>query len=376
MTLRGPTKKKEEIMPKKFWQFRNAAGGGAELLLYGEIAGEKSWFGDEVTPKEFANELAKWGETDEITVRINSGGGDVFAAQAIGNILEAHKGTVTATIDGVCASAATIVACHCDKVVAANDSTYMVHPVRMGLYGYADAAELQQYIDAINTIRENIISLYAKKTGREKDEVAGWMDATSWWTGPQAKENGFVDELTDEAQEAVVENRGGVLFVNAVNMGFQFSEAPDFVRNSLAAAANKKPAGQPEKNQGGTNMGNEIKTVDDLRKAYPALVDQIEQAAGEAATKAERERIQGIEDAALPGAEELTNEAKFTKPMSVSDYAVALVKNAKAQGASYLAETQENAQSSGVNGVKNAPPVGLTDGDEFLNAIQGLGKSK
>jgi ATP-dependent protease ClpP protease subunit len=368
-------------MPKKFWQFRNAADGGAELLLYGDIANEKSWFGDEVTPKEFANELAKWGETDEITVRINSGGGDVFAAQAIGNILEAHKGTVTATIDGVCASAATIVACHCDKVVAANDSTYMIHPVRMGMYGYVDAATLQQCLDAIATIRENIVSLYAKKTGREKDEVAGWMDATSWWTGAQAKENGFVDELTDDTEGAVtVENRDGVLFVNAVNMGLQFSEVPDFVRNSLkpgnggSAVANNEPAGQPGKNQGGTNM--EIKTVDDLRKAYPALVDQIEQAAGEAATQAERERIQGIEDAALPGAEELTNEAKFTKPMSVSDYAVALVKNAKAQGASYLAETQENAQSSGVNGVKNAPPVGLTDGDEFLNAIQGLGKSK
>jgi ATP-dependent protease ClpP protease subunit len=361
-------------MPKKFWQFRNAADGEAELLLYGDIAAEKSWFGDEVTPKEFAQDLKDLGTVNEIAVHINSGGGDVWAAQAIGNMLERNSAHVTAYIDGVCASAATIVACHSDKVVAANDSTYMIHPVKIGLCGYTDAAELQQYIDAINTIRENIVALYAKKTGREKDEVAGWMDATSWWTGPQAKENGFVDELTDEAQEAVVENRGGVLFVNAVNMGFQFSEAPDFVRNSLAAAANKKPAGQPEKNQGGTNMGNEIKTVDDLRKAYPALVDQIEKEAATAATNAERERIQGIEDAALPGAEELTAQAKFTKPMSVSDYAVALVKNAKAQGASYLASAKQDAENSGANGVKNAPPENQTEGDNFLAAIRGLGK--
>lgn len=121
-------------------------------------------------------------------------------------------------------------------------------------------------------------------------------------------------------------------------------------------------------------MGNEIKTVDDLRKAYPALVDQIEKEAATAATNAERERIQGIEDAALPGAEELTAQAKFTKPMSVSDYAVALVKNAKAQGASYLASAKQDAENSGVNEVKNAPPENQTKGDDFLAAIRGLGK--
>jgi ATP-dependent protease ClpP protease subunit len=373
-------------MPKKFWQFRNAAEGTAELLLYGDIANEQSWWGDEVTPKDFAQDLNGLGTVDEISVRINSGGGDVWAAQAIGNMLEQHNAHVTAYIDGVCASAATIVACHCDKVVAANDSTYMVHPVRMGLYGYADATELQQYIDAINTIRENIVTLYAKKTGREKDEVAGWMDATSWWTGPQAKENGFVDELTDNTEDAVtVENRGGVLFVNAVSMGVPFAEAPDFMRNSLkpgtgaSAAANKKPAGQPVKEE----QTMEIKTVDDLRKAYPALVDQIEQEAAEAATTAERARIQGIEDAALPGAEELTAQAKFTKPMSVSDYAVELVKNAKAQGASYLAQAQEDAENSGTGKVQNTPPAdkGKDEGkkqkeDEFLDAIKAAGKTE
>ena len=201
-------------MAKKFWQFRNMAEGkSAELLLYGDIS-DTSWWGDEVTPKQFTEDLNALGAVTEITVRINSGGGDVFAAQAIGNQLEQHSANVTARIDGLCASAATIVACHCDKVIAANDSTYMVHPVRMGLRGYMDAETLKQYTNALDTIRENIITLYAKKTCREKDEVAGWMDATSWWTGPQAKENGFVDELTDNEEDAVVENRNGVLFVN------------------------------------------------------------------------------------------------------------------------------------------------------------------
>lgn len=368
-------------MPKKFWQFRNMAGGSAELLLYGDIA-DTSWWGDEVTPKQFAEDLDGLGAVSEIAVRINSGGGDVFAAQAIGNMLERNTAHVTAYIDGVCASAATIVACHCDKVIAANDSTYMIHPVKMGLYGYMDAETLKQYIDALDTIRENIVTLYAKKTCREKDEVAGWMDATSWWTGPQAKENGFVDELTDNEEDAVVENRNGVLFVNSVSMNLPFAEAPKFVQDSLTAPAagrpaNKKPAGQPGKQQEVQDMDpKDIKTVDDLRKAYPALVDQIEQAAAEAATNAERARIQNIEEMALPGSEALAAEAKFTKPMSAENFAKELVKNAKTQGATYLAQVKKDAQDSGVNGVTNTPPDDQTSGDEFLAALQGVGKKQ
>ena len=93
-------------MPKPFWKFQNVAGDRAELLLYGDIS-DSTWWGDEVTPKQFAEDLDKLGAVSEITVRINSGG-DVFAAQAIGNQLEQHPAAVTAKIDGLCASAATI----------------------------------------------------------------------------------------------------------------------------------------------------------------------------------------------------------------------------------------------------------------------------
>lgn len=90
---------------KKFWKFCNQAGNKVELLLYDDIS-QTSWWGDEVTPKQFAEELAGLGALDEITVRINSG--DVFAVQAIGNQLEQHPAAVTAKIDGLCASAAII----------------------------------------------------------------------------------------------------------------------------------------------------------------------------------------------------------------------------------------------------------------------------
>lgn len=361
-------------MSKPFWKFQNIAGGSAELLLYGDIS-DSTWWGDEVTPKQFAEDLEKLGSVNEITVRINSGGGDVFAAQAIGNLLEQHGANVVARIDGLCASSATIVACHCDKVVAADDSTYMVHPVRLGLMGYYDAVTMQQYLSALDTIKENIISLYAKKTGREKDEVTGWMDATSWWTAAQAKENGFVDELMDDGEKPVVENRSGVLFVNSVDMHLPFDKAPTFMQNSLAAPTaagrfvNNPEAERPgEQHEEAQNM--EIKTVDDLRQAYPELVAQIEQAAADRATNDERARIRDIEEMALPGSEDITAEAKFTKPLSANDYARAAMKRAKEQGEGYLNAAKSDAAKSGAGQVKPTPP---TVTDEFMDAIKSMG---
>ena len=120
----------------------------------------------------------------------------------------------------------------------------------------------------------------------------------------------------------------------------------------------------------------DIKTVDDLRKAYPALVDQIEQAAAataaEAAVNAERERIKGIEDVALPGSEELTAEAKFTNPMSVSDFAVALVKGAKTKGATFLNAMKEDSEESGAAGVGNPPAL---DSEDPVNKAKAQAKA-
>ena len=117
----------------------------------------------------------------------------------------------------------------------------------------------------------------------------------------------------------------------------------------------------------------EIKTADDLRQAYPALVDQIEQAAADRATNEERERIRDIEEMALPGSEEITAEAKFTKPVSARDYAKAAMKRAKEQGSEYLNNAKADAKNSGAGTVENTPPAGKTD--EFLDAIKSVGQN-
>lgn len=367
-----------KVKNEPFWKFRNLAGDDekAELLLYGDIA-ERSWWDDTATPKKFADDLAALGSVKEITVYINSGGGDVFAAQAIGNMLERNSATVIAHIDGLCASAATIVACHANKVVAAADASYMVHPPSMGVRDYLTAEDMRNCLKALDTIRGNIVALYAKKTGKSEDECGTWMDETNWWTAAQAKENGFVDEVDDEESDAVVENRNGMLFVNSIGMGLPFDKAPDFVKSRMGA---KTPGGfsNATNNPGQTGTQEEeameIKNKDDLMKAYPDMVNEIRKDAAMDAINRERARIKDIQDMTLPGMEQTMQDALYGEhPMDATAYAKEVAKAAKKQAQDHVKALHDDAKNGGANGVQGG---GDGQTDVYMDALRSIGKKK
>lgn len=151
-----------------FWQVKNLAGNEAELILYGTIS-DNSWWGDEITPNQFVDDIKGLGSIDTLTVRINSGGGDVFAAQAIGAQIDSLNKAGTETIcriDGLCASAATIIASHCSKVVANGDALYMIHLPSVCLWDACDENDLQAYMNELKAVKDSILQLYAKRPGR------------------------------------------------------------------------------------------------------------------------------------------------------------------------------------------------------------------
>lgn len=124
-------------------------------------------------------------------------------------------------------------------------------------------------------------------------------------------------------------------------------------------------------------MAVEIKTVNDLRGAYPALVNEIEEAAAQNARNEERQRIQDIEEMSLPGSEDMTNEAKFTKPISAADFAKAVVKNAKQRGEKFLTGAKNDADNSGMNGVETSTMAfNGVESDEFMAALKSVGAKK
>lgn len=202
----------------KFWQIKNISDDEAEIVLYGEIYSDGGlWLDEEgniTTPRQFYDDLKALGDVKKLTVRINSIGGDIFAAQAIYTQLKSHKAKVVAIIDGIAASAASVVAMAGDVVKMPNNALMMIHNPAMGMLGYFTADEMKKYAKQLEVVKEGIIHAYAGKTGLDAERISRMMDKETWMTGKEAKELGFVDEILFE--DVPVAARGSILIVNGV----------------------------------------------------------------------------------------------------------------------------------------------------------------
>ena len=202
----------------KFWQIKNISDDEAEIVLYGEIYSDGGlWLDEEgniTTPRQFYDDLKALGDVKKLTVRINSIGGDIFAAQAIYTQLKSHKARVVAIIDGIAASAASVVAMAGDVVKMPNNALMMIHNPAMGMLGYFTADEMKKYAKQLEVVKEGIIHAYAGKTGLDAERISRMMDKETWMTGKEAKELGFVDEILFE--DVPVAAHGEVLIMNGV----------------------------------------------------------------------------------------------------------------------------------------------------------------
>ncbi len=165
------------------------------LELNGTIA-EESWFDDDVTPQLFKDELNSG--TGDITVWINSPGGDCVAAAQIYNMLSNYKGKVTVKIDGIAASAASVIAMAGDTVLVSPVSMLMIH--NPATIAWGDHAEMQKAIDMLSEVKESIINAYVLKTGLSRPKLSHLMDAETWMDANKAVELGFADEIMARAK--------------------------------------------------------------------------------------------------------------------------------------------------------------------------------
>ena len=170
-----------------------------ELEFYGYIS-EYSWWGDEITPKKFKDDLNKFGQGGPVTVRINSGGGEVIAASVIRSILVDYPGRVTVRIDGLCASAAVMVALSGD-VIRIQDSAYMmIHdPGYSLLLGWLTADYLKDIIDQLVIIKQGMLDAYSIRTQLEVGKLAQMLSDETWMSASQAVELGFADEVINNS---------------------------------------------------------------------------------------------------------------------------------------------------------------------------------
>jgi ATP-dependent Clp protease protease subunit len=182
---------------KKFWNWGQDENSGVRTLYLDGVIAVESWFDDDVTPKAFKSELTA-GEGD-LVIWLNSPGGDCIAASQIYTMLMDYKGKVTVKIDGIAASAASVIAMAGTTVLMAPTALMMVHnPLTVAI---GDSEEMQKAIAMLSEVKESIINAYEIKTGQSRAKLSHLMDAETWLNAKKAIELGFADSILDDEKK-------------------------------------------------------------------------------------------------------------------------------------------------------------------------------
>jgi len=361
----------------QFWKFQNSIGGNNEatLYIYGDIMQyDLEWWNwpDDVIPHRFRQELDALGDVSRIHVRINSNGGSVFGAYSIMNLLKSHKAEIITYNDGIAASAATLIAMAGDRVVTALGAAWMIHLPATEARG--NVKVFQKAIEILTTIKDTMLDVYHAKTGIDKAELENMLNEDTWLTGTEAKAKGFADEVADSVVEAVLDANNSTAVFNGLPVSLAgipgkivaMLEKPAAKQAKPVVAVQNKPATMGfEINVDQTNE-EEIMTLEDLKAKHPEIYDAAIKAGIAAGVKAERERIKDIDAMALPGMDDLTNQAKYDTGITAGEFAIAMVKAQKQKGANYQSLASKDAAE--LDGVMPDPGV-MTDDDQETAAL-------
>ena len=247
---------------KKFWEIINKADNTAEIRIYGDIVGRKAWYdvGPSVDPVGFADDLAKL-ENRPVTIRVNSNGGNVFAAQTIANNLRTYKGMTTAIVDGLAASAATIIVMAARKIIMPIGSMMMIHDPMVQINEAMNEEELQRCIDMLRPVKTSLVKSYLERSNLSKEKLAAMMKATTWLTAEECLNIGFADEIQGEVKPVM---NGNVLIVNNLKRQLTDNEASE-IKNKITKHVNVQ----------GKNPKEEFSMHDDIKKLLVAVCNAV-----------------------------------------------------------------------------------------------------
>lgn len=355
--------------------------GEAEIVMYGDVTENEPvnwWTGEPtgeltISAQRFIDELQAIRNASHISVRLNSGGGDVFTGVAIHNALKELPGTKTIHIEGLAASAASIIACAGDEVVVHPGSMFMIHKGYVGMYGWYTPDELALTQNQAEAIVKSMTNIYTAKTGRSEDEIGELVAAETWFVGQEIVDAGFADTLAEpeddddtdqgEVDDVVYDASARTLTVRGIRHdASMFRNVPTAAVHAAqaglhaagetpaAAAIDKAAPPMAAKTKGETHM----ETVAELRASHPELVAQIEAQAAEN----ERERIKAIDEIAGSVAPDMVAKAKFEEPITAGELAVASIKAGKDNASKFLAAIEEDDDESKADDVDSDPNGG------------------
>lgn len=182
------------------FQFKNEVENGKHVLTLSGNVQKKYWRDDDViNAKDIRESLES--VTDDIVIKLNSPGGDVFEGIEIYNYLKDHPSNVTVEVTGVAASAATFITAGANEVIMNVGTSLMIHEA--STFAWGNKSDIQKTLNALGTIDESILSIYSEKTGQSNEQLEEWMNEEKWFTADEAVEFGFADSVKRDNAESV-----------------------------------------------------------------------------------------------------------------------------------------------------------------------------
>lgn len=360
----------------QFWNIVTSDDGdSAEITLHGDICARQPvdfWTGEAIkgnfiTPEGFAKDLEKIKGKSKITVHINSVGGDLFTGIAIHNSLKALPGHKTVIVDAVAASAASVIMCAGDDIKVYEGSIIMVHGVSTVIRGSVTKKDLEKMKNAMTSMEGAIASIYSKKTGKDIGELQNMIDEETWMYGKNAVEAGFADSLIEGDMKnelqlvASLSGENRLMFGNDVISKDFRAKLPDGI--SIPVVNESSPANSAFVDDNEKLRAENKKLLVEIEElknnAANSSAPVNNQEAIDAALKADRERLAGIDSIAAGLPAELVAKAKYgsetTPPMTPEQLALEAMKNGATAGSSYLNARAQEVNASGASSVVSTP---------------------
>lgn len=371
----------------RFWNIAAVSEDEGEITLYGDVVSRKPtnfWTGEPVdglfiTPEGFLEDLAAVKDKSKITVKLNSCGGDLYTGIAIHNVLKALPGAVEVVVEGIAASAASVIMCAGDRVTVYPGSLVMIHGVSVVLWDALNIADIKQLLRGMEASERAVVEIYAEKTGIATDALRGMMSRETWMTGREAVSKGFADVLAEgSAPEMSLTADKKVLFVAGISHDVaRLRNLPGDI--PVMAGSAPTPIDTPPEDQGVNKQaapavregGKPKMTLEELRTEHPEIMAQIEQEAANSAraahdqqsaeaVAAERARLAAIDSiaASVPDPA-MVHAAKYgDKPCTAQELCFRVMQSAAAAGQNFLAAYAKAGEASNANQVGAAPNGG------------------
>ena len=374
-------------------------GTSAEVTMYGDIYEEQptDWWtgkpieGQYILLSDFLADLEQIASCKHITIRMNSYGGDAGVSNTIHNRLRElsrNGAELVCIVDGVAMSGGSLIMCACDTVRVNPSSLIMIHKCWSFIWGGYNADELRQAAEQNDAWDKMQVAIYKRKTGLSETVLSHMMSDTTYMTGKEAVEKGFADEVLEDAEPLNISASadGRSLFVRGRTMHMVPGVfAPDTIPTATPEVASSVEANTNQPGVTGGEEGGNSMTKDEFRVQYPDLYKEVQEdarAAGSAeavnaAVKAERERMQGIDAIAGLFDDALVQEAKYGEnACDAAGLALRAAQNAAKQGKQFLTQLDGDADDANTDDVGAAPGADEPKGDDALTPEARMEKAR